>query len=108
MRSRTWPSGRRETYKLADQGAGRPKTAARVEERGQLSGRSAVSRGRTEDDTVNLAQVVRGQDGVLGVERAAAVHLGEDLLREGLLTVEAVSVVHKYLPELAQLTCSRA
>lgn len=79
-------SGRGElSDKLADQSTGSPELTARVEKGRDLSWDSTVSGRSTDDDTVDLFQVVGGDDGVLRVERLSSVHLAEDFLRERLL-----------------------
>lgn len=44
---------------------------------------------RAQNPSVNILQVIGCEDGVLGLERRAGVHLGEDFLGEGLFAVDA-------------------
>ena len=67
---------------LAVQLAARPKLAGRVPEVLPLRGEVAVTRGDTEDERVVVGQIVRGDDGVVGL--GGGVHLLKDVLRESL------------------------
>ena len=50
-----------------------------------VPGRSA------DDDSVDILEVVRSDDGVLGVERFPSIHLGQHLSGESLLAAKADS-----------------
>lgn len=101
------PSGRAEdAAEFANQGALGPETASLVKESPDLSRGTAVAGRETKEETVTvgvrigvsvpgeqtpgthrsqLEQVVRLDNRVLGLQRPAGVHLGQDLSRQGLL-----------------------
>lgn len=110
------------THELAGERTGGPETASLVEEGRDLSGDTAVTTSRagkcqprhnmtyklhaldlpgrgTEDDTVGLLEIVGLDDGVLGVERRASVHLLKHFLGEGLLATRrnALSMAERAL-----------
>lgn len=43
---------------------------------------------KTQRQDLQLLKVVRGDDGVLGLQATTGVHLSEDLFREGLLAIK--------------------
>ena len=78
---------------FAVQSASGPEAAAPIKEGRDLRGDAAVTGRSAQNETVDLLQGVGGEEGVLGLEGAAGVHLGEDRLGEGLLTVWSVICV---------------
>ena len=77
--------------KLAVEGSAGPELSAGIEEGRDLGGDSSVSGRSADNQTVDLLEVVGGDDGVLGLEGRSGVHLGEDLLGKGLLAGRLVA-----------------
>lgn len=115
-------SGSEHGHKLADEGTASPELTSLVEEGSDLGRNTTVPCRRvalvkhlpyihvpwsnlpgrsTEDETIKLLEVVRGDDRILGLERRTGMHLLQNLFGKGFLTV-STTCQHYRSPKLRE------
>jgi len=83
---------REDSTELADEGARGPQAAGRVEEGRDGGGRTAVTRGHSEEEAVVLGEVLRRDLGVVGAR--GGVHLAADFVLRALSAVSGRTGAH--------------